>query len=280
MSRIPWQKYLMRLAILFAIALIALSGYIQYGLYFGIGETTPLASGKYDVINSWANITAPILNLAGFLMILVAFLQQGQNTADANAEHERQRFEDSFYQLLNLHNQNVDHIQHSFSNEKGNPENFFTHTRRFFERGRARELPPEKLKKKYKTYYEQNQHYIDHFIRHLIYILDYVYRARQLHKLGKRGQEIREDYLNILKAQLSTDELWLLFYHILIETEDDERDFMVSLKEEVRFFQRIEKILLQDRHGKTFPSLTERPPISLKERSLRERLRLLGRPFG
>ncbi|RMG70673.1 MAG: hypothetical protein D6722_08395 [Bacteroidetes bacterium] len=154
------------------------------------------ATMKVDQLSNlgeWVGgITAPLLNLAGFVMIYVAFRQQAR-------DGESQQFDQTFFQLLNLHHQNHNTIQTSFRSGQSGSRNFFQFACTYLKNAEA-----SKAEAPFATFYAQQYDHIDLFARHALFAIRYVLDS---HLLQPRH---REQYMQLLRSQFSTDELSLL----------------------------------------------------------------------
>lgn len=124
-----------------------------------------------------------------------------------------QQFENAFFQLLHLHNAIVNELD---LRERGNRENVTSRGRDcfrvFVDRYKVhlkQESDTENIKsleKAYDTFYRDNQHEVGHYFRLLYNIVKFVDRAAITNK---------KFYTNLIRAQLSADELTLLFWNCL-----------------------------------------------------------------
>lgn len=181
------------------------------------------ALGGLSNVGEWVGgITAPFLNLAGFVMIYVAFRQQAR-------DGEAQQFDQTFFQLLNLHHQNHTTIQSSFRHGGSGSNNFFQHTREFLSRGERGKTEREV----FEAFYAKQYDHIDLFVRHVLFAARYVLDN---HLLQPRH---RAQYLELLRTQLSTDELFLLRQYCMHRGPADAAlaDLFQRLKTE-NFFER------------------------------------------
>ena len=166
---------------------------------------------------SWfGGVGAPFFNLAGFIMIYIAFLQQSKNDADAQVESNIQRFEHTLIQLLQLHYQQNRDLQLSFGKmQQGTGEiDFFETSRNNINRAIRSAKNEVEIQNAYIEYYKglnkSYQFFTEHFFRNLFLLLEYIYREKSL---GENTKAIQSHWMGIVQAQLSIDELYLIYYH-------------------------------------------------------------------
>lgn len=182
--------------------------------------------GQIGPLGDWvAGLTAPFLSIAGFFMIYAAFRQQSTGTATARQEFLLQRFETVFFQLVQLYHQNAQTIQDSYGKQV--QEDFFEAAHRFLKKHLNQRGDLESLQRIYASFYEQHYNRIDHFVRHLLFCIHFVHHSNAFDSLGdQEAHAERDHYLRILQAQLSTEELVLLFYHSLCDPTGYQRAFV------------------------------------------------------
>lgn len=220
------------------------ASWLAIGLAFGIWLWTYLhfhLKGGMDFhkigpLGDWVTgLTAPFLSVAGFLMIYAAFRQQASDTQSAREEFSIQRFESTFFQLIQLYHQHVNSIQQSYAQKA--KEEFFEAAHRYLKKQISNSQDPEKIQEAYVHFYRKHFNYIDHFVRHILFTLNFVHHNQVFSDLKDADQE-RERYLGILRAQLSTEELFLLFYHTLCDPTGYTSRYRTLLLD-YRFFGRI-----------------------------------------
>ena len=236
-------------------------GWISIGLsflIFGLSYkfmflpgTKPI--GEIGAVGDWvAGLTAPFLNLAGFFMIYAAFRQQSRSTIDTRAEFKVQRFENTFFNLINLYHQNVTAIQNNFA--KKSQEDFFEFTHSYMNKALHEDASLEKAGKAYARHYDNNYNLIDHFVRHLLFSLNFVHLSGAfVNHPDLNEEEEKKNYIDIMVSQISADELFLLFYHILLHP-NTQTEKMKPLLVKYHFFERLKSsgLLLDERHIEGF----------------------------
>jgi hypothetical protein len=141
-----------------------------------------------------------------------------------------QRFENTFFQLIRVHNDIVEEIDRPAFSQ------FYEQLRQ--EMGPdAAELTTEELSSRYLRFYGKYQQYLGHYFRHLYHIFKFVKSA----DIANRRQ-----YTALIRAQLSNYELAILFYNCLAQHG---REKFKPLIEEFAVFDNLPSdLLLGHRH--------------------------------
>lgn len=217
-----------------------------------VAEYTILATA-----GDWLGGTsAPLFSLAGFLMMYGAYKMQQEDLRltreemqqtrkefeTQNATLKRQEFETTFFHLLELHHQIVDSILYKSPSSNlyqgrqyislvydGFKRDYNDYYMRFCGLSTGNELSPEKfdadcLQKILPKRFSNIEQYIGHYVKNIFQTL------RLLNK-SILSAEDKMDFAKLLAAQLSNDELHLLFYHCIYNGEDIEfRDLVCRYK--------------------------------------------------
>lgn len=148
-----------------------------------------------------------------------------------NETLKKQRFENTFFQMLSLHHEIVNSMHYfrvkdlsaysmSFVKEEkikieASGRNCFEHYLELFfaswleaTRGRADDSEIKKIKDSYKIFYNSAQVYVGHYFRNLYNIVKFINNSDMTF-------EEKKVYSNLVRAQLSSYELLLLFYNCL-----------------------------------------------------------------
>ena len=168
---------------------------------------------------------------------------------DSNEPFWKQNFENFFSQLLDRHSEIVNSIviRRGIDGEYFGRECFgymLQHLRRIYmgaheqfhagmHSGDAREVMYEWVNEKYEKFFAEYQSHIDHYFRHLYNVVKFVDDQKDFPKefQGKKR------YTNLIRAQLSSDELGLLFYNCLSKRGAKFRDLVekYALLQDMRF---------------------------------------------
>lgn len=147
--------------------------------------------------------------------------EQKQQLENQNETMQQQRFENTFFQMVSLHNEIVDQLvlKEMLGGARNLPRSEFK-GRRCFVRlnqiliGELQEQKSiSKKDKKYKSsaeiyeaFYDQYQYMIGHYFRNLYTIIKIIDQSTISNK---------RDFTNIVRAQLSSNELTMLFYNCI-----------------------------------------------------------------
>ena len=162
-----------------------------------------------------------------------------------------QQFESTFFNLVNLHHQIVDDIDLD-TTEGGvlwNPEPekeihltsrdcfkyFYKEFNYIFNETKNNSDELEKIKSAYIKLYSKHQSDLGHYFMNLYNILNFI---------NKKNPGDKIFYANLLRAQLSTPELLMLFYHCLSQIE---KGSFTGLIEQYNFLENIPKDRLIDK---------------------------------
>ncbi|GJM43283.1 MAG: hypothetical protein DHS20C21_01250 [Gemmatimonadota bacterium] len=183
----------------------------QFGDYLG---------GVLNPVLAFLALIAILVTIALQAQELALSTQQLKNSANAlvsQSESMRQQiFEGTFFQLLRLHHELVKGIdlRNPYSGETGRVGRvcfveFYADLAHLYEttRGSAPEQTlKESMEKAYGEFYESSQTDIGHYFRNLYHIVRFVHDSEIVEK---------SKYTNLIRSQLSSLELALLFYNSL-----------------------------------------------------------------
>lgn len=128
-----------------------------------------------------------------------------------------QRFENTFFQMVSLHNNIVDSLESMGENKKNGRAAFmpmYTALRsRYTSKLKDREFENNeelvRIRKAYVDFFDLYEHQVGHYFRNLYRIVKFIDESEIL------SFEEKKTYIGVIKAQLSTYELVLLFYNSL-----------------------------------------------------------------
>ena len=173
-----------------------------------------------DFGESFGAIDALFAGLAFAVLIYTILLQKAElqlQREELQAQREtlqKQNFESSFFQLLGLHNEIVNSMEFKrIINEEAvtySGRKCFVHMLSELNEGVS-----------YEDFFAEYQLYVGHYFRHLYNIIKFVDENEFLENL-----ERQQFYTNLIRAQLSTDELGVLFYHGLSEPGAEFKDMI------------------------------------------------------
>ena len=162
-----------------------------------------------------------------------------------NATLKLQQFESTFFSMLNLHHQIVDGIDIDttkggglFSTEKERDitltgrdcfQYFFRGYEEIYESWHSEDDELIRIGKSYTQFYLNHQTDLGHYFRNLYNILKFIHKKNPGDKFF---------YVNLLRAQLSSSELLMLFYNCLSQFGNDK---FKPLIEQYHFLQNMPK---------------------------------------
>lgn len=193
---------------------------------------------KYDELGAFiAGLTTPFLSISAFILLYLTYKSQKQELAASkqilksqSKTLKKQQFETTFFNMLNLHHSIVNNTDvkvsvarlqsivrnrdQSVSPEIRNGRDCFTY---FYERfdnyyrdeKNSRDTSTLNselsiIQESYDEFYSQFQLDLGHYFRNLYHIVKFVHRS---------GISNKQEYISLLRAQLSSHELLLLFYN-------------------------------------------------------------------
>lgn len=183
-----------------------------------------------------------------------------------NETLKKQRFENTFFHLVGLHNEIVDklsvtRIEHSYLNGVSTTEPVTYNKKEFFN-GAIKALGSyegikhnsdnmdevwDGIKNAYKNFNMEYASHLSHYFRNLYHIYKYIHLSNLITK------DEKQFYASIIRAQLSDKELALIFYNMLIDDLgypnfkylDENYDVLKNLNKEMDLF-------LQEIHWQAF----------------------------
>ena len=185
---------------------------------------------QYQILSNYGDwlggTSAPLINLAAFTMMLAAYIAQKEELKLTRTEMEAtrkefekqnetlriERFENTFFNLLNLHQQLVKNI---VNKDKTNDlecllgifHSKYDSNSKNVKRDYIDEL--KYLKKTYLEFYKEYQSVLARFLRHRFVFIRFIYFA----KISNRQ---KLEYGAMLAANLSPAEIVLVFYDALV----------------------------------------------------------------
>jgi hypothetical protein len=193
---------------------------VVYGYLAFVGKTPPNNVDRNELAllgNFLQGAVASVWSLAAFIFIYVAFLGQQQQLEETreqlikqDAVARQQRFENSFFELLRLHHNLVDEIRETdFKGETVHGRSCFSilynrlgQSWQTYARSPGSDL--EKIQRAYAEFYASHQAQVGHYFRNLYHIVRFV---------DESAPESNARYAKLVRAQLSSAEVLLLFYN-------------------------------------------------------------------
>jgi len=176
-------------------------------------------------LNSLANYgtllqgtTGCLWALAGVLIVFVAFLFQAIQLGEQRRQFalqsdsiSRQNFENTFFQLLNLHHKLVENMIERDITGRDCFQQWYSYLKQAFEQSAAGEKAAaiESAVNCYDKLYSEHQEDLGHYFRNLYHVIKFVDDSREIKETEKRR------YISLARAQLSSYEQALLFYNCI-----------------------------------------------------------------
>jgi len=202
-------------------------------------------------IGDWlGGAAAPFINSASFIILLVAYLAQKEELnltrnemKNQNLTLMHQRFDNTFFNLLHLHQQIINSLKHSEENDAGKIK---VYTAREIINTIYERLERELRKRNDKS--EELNRY-DEFT-HIFYstykLIDQVFQSQLsiIEFISASSNEIsKETYWKIYRAQISDQENRLLFFYLAYWKRDDR---VTPIIKEDEYFKKIFNSIISD----------------------------------
>lgn len=218
---------------------------------FSIGKSSFGEWGDF-----FGGVLNPILTFLMFMGLLITIVIQQtelqesrvelRRSADAlrdqNESLRKQNFENTFFQMLEIHNQIVNAID--LVSEQGRVTRgrdcfsvFYTRFNKIYrenkEKANGKYTEESVLKLAYQLFWKEHQTELGHYFRYLYNVVRFI----------KESKQVDGPYLRLIRAQLSDQELLLLFYNCV----SDNGGNFTPLVEEFALLDNIPKIRLLDK---------------------------------
>lgn len=245
MKKLQRHKHFIFLAIAILMVIVALS----YPLIVKYWVRPSFSVAQLGTVGDWfGGLSGPLIGLASFILVYATFFLQREQSIKQEKTTNIQQFETSFFQLLSFHHKIVDnlkiHYEYDFGGDTvgvpvtGGQDGLTgvedTEAREFFvtahlilthgivklkdkSSNQSKELQNSLtfkqsiLEENYNTFYNKHQASVGHYFRNLYHIVKYIHLSNLIEEKDKKL------YIGILRAQLSSHELVLLFYNVLIK---------------------------------------------------------------
>lgn len=183
--------------------------------------------GKLGPIGDWiAGSSMPFLTVATVILVFLTYHSQTKELEETrklvikqNDSTEKQRFESTFFQLLDLHHTIVNGISYQGVAGKNYFEAAYSDLTKAYITQFSNHISvhtPTTIETEVKIcyeafneYYQKHQVYVGHYFRN-------IYNIVKLIHLSVMSEEEKRRYIGFLRAQLSTHEILLLFYNGMV----------------------------------------------------------------
>ncbi|EDN70296.1 hypothetical protein BGP_4809 [Beggiatoa sp. PS] len=174
------------------------------------------------------------------IALTYATFRLARTTRESVMDAKRKGFEDKLFQLLRFQNEMVNNLKYNTGEETRTGRDCLVEFRK--------ELF-EEYKGIYEDFYSKGQqHEIGHYFRHLYHILKFISESQDV--------DMSENYANLVRAQLSGEELVLLFYNCRCKKPNFET-----------FYKLVENFeLLKDMRGRWLSFDSDGLPLETEEK--------------
>lgn len=206
------------------VVVIITVGVVLYYISIFHKYTISLNTGDWGNLGAYiGGILSPACAFAALIMLFNSIniqskeLQLSRQALDnQNSLIEKQNFEATFFKMLELHNEVIQLITYDFDTSEVTGRRAISEICKQFKTHHFKEdelfHSTDKVKEDaYAAFYKKYGHEIGHYFRVIYNILKFVKNS----KLNYKDQKI---YTDLLRAQLSNDELYLLFHNVLYFT--------------------------------------------------------------
>lgn len=250
---LPVDRAFVRRVLLISAGVAALGLIIALGFYFqqfsgGLSEAQDLWGQFGDYLGG---VLGPLFSLMALFALLITAWIQFKNVTltseelDQSVESlqeqtsvlQRQNFENTFFHLLELHNTVVNDTVYQDKEGRAAFESLFKDSwQDIYNRHPKSNYSDERaqIHAVWNEFFETNQQQLGHYFRLLYNVVKFI---------DNSPIDERQRYVNIVRAQLSTYELGLLFYNCL--GPDGEEKFK-PLAEKYALFEDIEENVIKD----------------------------------
>ena len=191
------------------IVLLFNSDYLSFGSEFSLGTAKDMS----PFVSAFVGI---FFSLAGTILLFVNLKLQSNVHSTNQLLVQKNQFEGTFFNMLNLHNEIVKNID-SFVEDPDEGEDieikgkgfFDEFTNLFVTKCEDQDVDSlEELTKLYEYYYTVHNSDIGHYFRNLYHAVNYVDKNPYFDIVGDSNELLRKkDYVKILRAQLSNSEI-------------------------------------------------------------------------
>lgn len=196
-----------------AMPLIIWIRYKSYEDYSGLVALGPVG----DFIGG---STIAFFNIASILLLVATIVIQGRELRETRKEYAttnstmmKQKFENTFFNMLNLQNEIVNNMGHGQHNGRKALKlilfDLWSYTKNInFEL--KEEAVHQQIKERYNKFFKENENNIGHYLRNL-------YRIVKIISESSLKEEDKKNYFGILRAQWSRDEFFLIYLNLFSE---------------------------------------------------------------
>jgi hypothetical protein len=181
-----------------------------------------LTDGKTIELGNWGdayNILTTLFTGLAFAGLVFTILLQTTQLNDSEKDQATQRFENILFQMLNSLNQIIDSIQFGSGQGRDAFKNMYIDLDYNYIRAdrSAFKIPLDEdtekaIIERYASFYDVNQANLGHYYRTLYWVFQFINRSNMTDK---------QFYSKLVRAQLSSEQLLLLFYNGFLDGAQD-----------------------------------------------------------
>ena len=186
-----------------------------------LGKTNAITAEKGQFGDSFGGLTAALSALTLIIVIFTGYTQF-KSMQDQSKSLQQQNFENTFFKMVDLHNQMTDEIYKIFTKNISKLRTIVHFN--------GKENTKKSLDQ-YHLFYEKNEKQIGHYFRNLYQVLKFLSNAEINNK---------QFYADIFRAQFSSAELVFLFFHAISKYGEG------KLKERIEEFAFFEPLFLDE----------------------------------
>ena len=193
---------------------------------------TVFSIDKAGVFGDSFGIITALFSALAFGGVLIAILIQKEDLKLTREEIATQHIDNTFFQLLNLHNDIVNDIdlqktksqisQIQITRGRDCFKTFHQRLRNKYTPFKDESKELIKIENAYGRFFKENQAEVGHYFRNLYNLIKFVHKSEM---------EDKQRYVNIARAQLSSYELSLLFYNALYFYSQGREKFKALIEE-------------------------------------------------
>ena len=243
-----WDKYSVKILIISGVILLVTVSFY----FYQFGGSLSACHSRWGEFGDYAGgVLNPIFALFALVVLLRTVQLQTDELRLSNRELQHsskalraqsaslqlQNFERTFFEMVRLHHDIIKDLYLTTDTRgRGCFRAFYNEELKQYYSLTQEPRPLEKIQHAYSLFHEHNQHYVGHYFRNFYRILKFV---------DESAMEVKEkkEYAGILRAQMSSYELLLMFYSTLHPIGDN----LKLLVERYQMFNNLEKDMLFNR---------------------------------
>lgn len=197
-----WLMITFGLILLISIVWLYLIGF--HHLSFGV-------NGNYGTVGDFINgFSTPIVSFLALIAAALAFGYQSLQLQDLRIQDKKQRIENQFFQLLNLHNEIVNSMNLKEGNEEYSGREYFRGIYKKIKRKSQKFESPHRNKYHaiMRSIDNEEQGKLHHYYRNMYQLFCCIYKKQNVLTFSEQ-----QEYINILTAQISYYENNVLYFN-------------------------------------------------------------------